>query len=488
MIFNSVTYLVFLALSVSLFWVLPNRARLWMILLASLAFYGFWRPEFLIIMIVSAGTDFIVAQRIEASTAQRIRWRWLLLSLTVNLGLLFYFKYLFFVVDNAVAALNFLGLKSIETPALNIILPLGISFYTFQTISYTVDVYRKFIPAERDFVLYGCFVTFFPQLVAGPILRGSELLGQIARRPCFRLDTFVSGLRRILFGLLLKVVLADNIAPLVDFGFDQPVQNLSAIDVLTLAFLFGFQIYFDFSAYSHIAIGSARLMGISFPENFNFPYMANSPREFWRRWHISLSSWIRDYLYLPLLGAKVRDRSVDGLAVAAHESGRPTRHPVMALFLTWAIMGFWHGANWTFVVWGLFHAACIAGYRAVEKHASALPALLRTWGGWAMTLPLMMLAWIPFRSKTLEATFDMYAKLFSAGEWRYLGMRENTYLVAALIMLATMLAYLLHEHSGRWIGKGRVVAFMAETALMGAVVALVFVFLRPINQFIYFQF
>lgn len=488
MIFNSVTYLVFLVITVCLFWVLPNRLRLWMIFLASLTFYGFWRPEFLLVMIASAGTDFLVAQRIEANDALSARRRWLIVSLFVNLGLLFYFKYLFFAVDNTIAVLRFLGIAELRSPVIDIILPLGISFYTFQTISYTVDVYRKFIPAERDFVLYGCFVTFFPQLVAGPILRGRELLYQLETRSSFRLDSFVSGLRRILFGLFLKVVLADNIAPFVDAGFEQQVSALSALDVMTLGFLFGFQIYFDFSAYSHIAIGSARLMGISFPENFNFPYMASSPREFWRRWHISLSSWIRDYLYLPLLGVKVQDRSVGGLAAATQDFGRAMRHPMLVLFLTWAIMGLWHGANWTFVIWGLYHATLIAIYRGIEGSAAKLPSYIRKWGGWAITMPIMMIAWIPFRSKTVDATFGMFSKLVSPREWLYLGMRENTYLVAAMVLAAMMLAYLFHERAGRWFGKRQLAGFIAETVLLGVVVALVFVFLRPISQFIYFQF
>ena len=488
MIFNSVTYLLFLSLVVCLFWVLPQRARLWMILVASLIFYGFWRPEFLVVLLLSAGLDFFAAQRVEDSADDSVRMRWLLFSMMVNLGLLLYFKYLFFFIDNAVATLHFLGYKDIQAPALSIVLPLGISFYTFQTISYTVDVYRKIIRAEKDFVLYGCFVAFFPQLVAGPILRGGELLHQLSARSQFRLETFVSGLRRILIGLFLKVVLADNIAPLVDFGFDQPVADLSAIDVLTLAFLFGFQIYFDFAAYSHIAIGSARLMGISFPENFNFPYMASSPREFWRRWHISLSSWIRDYLYLPLLGVKVHGRSVDGLAVAAHNHIKNVRHPLLALLLTWVIMGFWHGANWTFVVWGLFHAVCIMLYRVIEMPVSTFPPVFRVIGGWLTTLTLMMLAWIPFRAQSVSMALEMYGKLFSVQEWFYLGMRENTYLVAAFLLVSMTITYSIHECVGRWSVRHRWLSFLGEAAVMGMTVSLVFVFLRPIKQFIYFQF
>jgi len=284
-----------------------------MIFLASLTFYGFWRVEFLPVMLASTIVDYGAARAIHATDDERRRRIYLGLSLCVNLGLLFYFKYLIFFASNGTGLLRSIGFD-VADPEWNIILPLGISFYTFQTISYTVDVYRRIIAPQRDFVLYACFVTFFPQLVAGPILRAREVIDQLSVRPRFSLTDFTVGIRRILSGLFLKVVLADNIASLVDAGFRQPIDGLGALDVWTLAFLFGFQIYFDFSAYSHIALGSARLMGIPFPENFNFPYLATSPREFWKRWHISLSSWIRDYLYLPLMGEAVRDDSRGGLA------------------------------------------------------------------------------------------------------------------------------------------------------------------------------
>jgi hypothetical protein len=451
-------------------------------------FYGFWRPEFLIVMLVSAGSDFFVARQIEVSTVAKHRWRWLLISLCVNLGLLFYFKYLFFVLDNAVATLHFFGYQSLQTPVVDIVLPLGISFYTFQTISYTVDVYRKVIPAEKDIVLYGCFVTFFPQLVAGPILRGGELLGQLVAKPSFKLDLFASGLQRIIFGLFLKVVLADNIAPLVNSGFDQSVSGLSALDVLTLAFLFGFQIYFDFAGYSHIAIGSARLMGISFPENFNFPYMSSSPREFWRRWHISLSSWIRDYLYLPLMGEKVRSQSSDGLAVVASNSVQKGYSPAVALLLTWTIMGFWHGANWTFVLWGLIQGILVVLYRITVPSFASLPLAFRRIGGWMVTLPLVMLAWIPFRAESVDIAIGMYAKLFEANQWTYLGMRENIYLVTAILLLLMIGSYWIYLVGVRRLADRLWLSFFLHTASLGIATSLVFIFLRPINQFIYFQF
>lgn len=458
-----------------------------MIFFSSLVFYGFWRPEFVVLMLFSAGTDFVAAKRMEALDSIFSRRAWLILSLSVNLALLFYFKYLLFFVDNAVVALRFLGFD-FQAPALNIVLPLGISFYTFQTISYTVDVYRKSIPAEKDFLLYGCFVTFFPQLVAGPILRGGELLAQLSREPVFRLETFVSGGRRILFGLFLKVVVADNIAPFVDEGFGQPVSNLSAIDVLTLAFLFGFQIYTDFSAYSHIALGSARMMGILFPENFNYPYMAKSPREFWQRWHISLSSWVRDYLYLPLLDAKADDRSIGGLGGAAMGGETRGRHPVLVLYLTWAVMGFWHGANWTFILWGLYHATFILTYRMTKNYRERLDPIIRVWGGWAITLIFSMLSWVPFRAASVGEAIGMFALLVVPDNYLWLGMRENTYLVATVVMAGFLMTWFAHHKLTKFRVLPNSLAFGLEILVMGLVGGLVFVFLRPINQFIYFQF
>lgn len=486
MIFNSVTFLLFLALTVALYWILPRRARLWMVFLSSLTFYGFWRVEFVPVMLLSAVTDYLVSLRIAATPDDRVRKRLLAISLGVNLGLLFIFKYLIFFTENALSLARLAGLDA--DPILwNIILPLGISFYTFQTISYTVDVYRGFIEPETDFVLYGCYVTFFPQLVAGPVLRAREVLPQLSKRPAFRPADLAAGLRRILYGLVLKVVLADNIAPLVDAGYALDPATLSALDVWTLAFLFGLQIYFDFSAYSHIAIGSARLMGIVFPENFAFPYAATSPRDFWKRWHISLSSWIRDYVYLPLAGIAVRDRSTGGLEAAVQQP--PAAKLTRALFLTWAIMGLWHGAAWTFVLWGLYHAVYIYVYRRLGPLWETFPAQLRSVGGWAITLPLAMLSWIFFRADGLEAAFRMYGTVLTPSAYASLGLSVNVYLTTAVLTLLTVLAYLSATYVIPALRRGPALLWRAtETLAYGVAIALVFTFLRPITQFIYFQF
>ena len=486
MIFNSLTFLLFLAITTSLYWLLPRVGRLWMLFLASLMFYGFWRLDFVTLMLVSSATDYFVSLAMDRSEDDRRRWRLLLLSLTINLSLLFFFKYLLFATENIWFVLHLLGVDS-PPPVLNIVLPLGISFYTFQTISYSVDVYRRFIKPERNFILYSVYVMYFPQLVAGPILRASEVLPQLDVRPAFRIDDIVVGVKRILFGLFLKVVLADNIAETVDTGFGMPVSALTAIDVWTLAFLFGFQIYFDFSAYSHIAIGSARLMGIHFPENFNFPYFANSPRDFWRRWHISLSSWIRDYLYLPLAGAKVYDKSTGGLVPSPADSGVSPKW-TRALFFTWALMGLWHGAAWTFLVWGLWHAVMVQIYRSSESLRVRLPMLVRNLGGWVVTLAAVMLAWIPFRAAGIDDTLTMLAKVIQPQEYLALGMRENAYLTAATVMVALIIAYSV----SRWLIPLRqrhpAVFVLPESVVYGVAFGLVFVFLRPAQQFIYFQF
>lgn len=481
MIFNSLTYLLLLIIVVTLYWILPYRARLLVIFSASLTFYSFWRIEFLPVLLFSTFVDWWVTQQMSIQQ-ERNRFYLLLTSLIVNLGLLFYFKYLIFFADNAIGLANLLG-GDVDPIVLNIILPLGISFYTFQTISYTVDVYRRFIPPERDFILYACYVTFFPQLVAGPVLRAGEVIHQFANRAAFSSDLFFVGIRRILYGLFLKVVLADNIAPLVDAGYSIKLEAMSALDVWTLAFLFGFQIYFDFSAYSHIALGSARLMGITFPENFNFPYLATSPKDFWRRWHISLSSWIRDYLYLPLAGVKVHDRSIGGLSTAATE-----RKHTKSLFLSWAIMGLWHGANWTFLLWGIFHAVVISLYRLIEPHTRGMSKQVSCLVGLAITLPLMMLAWVPFRAKSVDDTFVMWGKIFQPSAYLWLGMRENTYLITALILLGVFISYAVKEKIKPKSQIFRCVIAVADILKVAIMTALVIIFLRPINQFIYFQF
>ena len=506
MIFNSLTYVVFLGLVVLLHRLLSGRARLALLAVASLVFYAFWRVDFALLMVLSASIDFVAARGIAASADARTRKRWLMASLGANLGLLTLFKYTGFFLGNVQAALELAGL-SIVLPRPDILLPLGISFYTFQTIGYTVDVYRRHIDAERDWLAYLVFVTFFPQLVAGPIVRAATLLGQLKgpQRPLP--GEMIEGVRWIVAGLVLKTVGADNLAPFVDAGFAQGAASLGGADVLTLAFLFGFQIYFDFAAYSQIAIGSALLVGIRLPRNFDFPYAATSPREFWLRWHISLSSWIRDYLYLPLAGIRPSgSRATGGLVIAGDRAaptlgqadeasaGRPRevalrRTPSVAvLFATWAIMGLWHGAAWTFVLWGLYHALLIAGYRWSTSWRERLPGALRVHGGRVLTLGLCMLAWIPFRADSVEQALALYGRLLVPGDWLSLGMRENAYLVAALTCGGFIITSVVWRVWPIVRARTPSIAGAGEALVTAGLLLLLFLFLRPLEQFIYFQF
>ena len=340
MIFNSVTFLLFFVSVTLLYWALPSKPRYWLLFLSSLVFYAFWRWEYLSVLLLSAVTDYFVARALQDTpdSQKKRRKRLLAVSLTVNLGLLFYFKYLLFFTNNFNELFEYLGAVT-RIPYWDIILPFGISFYTFETISYTMDVYRGHIKAEKQFLTYGLFVAFFPKLVAGPIQRAAELIEQLKQRPAFRLEFIAEGAKRIIYGLFLKVVFADNLAPLVDEGFAINAHDLSGIDVITLGFLFGFQIYFDFAAYSHIALGAAKVLGITIPENFNFPYIATSMKDFWRRWHISLSSWIRDYLYLPLTGTKVMVSTGSGGIGQSLDDQPSAKRKNFALFATWGIMG-----------------------------------------------------------------------------------------------------------------------------------------------------
>lgn len=490
MIFNSVTFCVFLLISVVLYWILPNRLRIWYVFLSGLVFYGFWKVEFIPLMLFTAFLDYFVALKIENlnPSLKRKRFRWLLLSFIANFGLLIYFKYLLFFTNNLNDLFLLIGWE-VNIPLMKIILPLGISFYTFESVCYTVDVYRGHLKANKDWVLYGSFITFFPKLIAGPILRASEILDQIKTRVAFKYSYIVDGLIRILLGLCLKVVLADNISPLVDEVYTGNYSFYSAIDVWTMAFLFGFQIYFDFSAYSHIAIGCGKMLGINISENFNYPYIATSFKDFWKRWHISLSSWIRDYLYLPLTGQKVIEKSTGNTRdINENDLEVSTARKNRALFITWSIMGLWHGANWTFLVWGLYHAALIFSERKLvfirNLFGKKYPAIL----GWVVTFPLAMLSWIPFRAQNLTETFSLYSKVINPLNYNFISLRENVYLITFLILILFLFNYFYTFKIESIIKKHLVLDSVISVFKLTLVIILTITFLRPISQFIYFQF
>jgi len=476
MFFNSITFLIFLSIVCFIFWNLNKRFRISFLVLSSCIFYGFWRWDFLLLILFSTVLDYTISILIDKNDKNNFRRKiYLLISVVTNVSLLVYFKYLYFIVDNVNIAFGS------NISLYQIILPFGISFYTFETISYTTDVYRRLIKPESNFLRYALFVTFFPKLVAGPIQRTSEFLDQVINPNKFSFDNLFKGLKRIIEGLFLKVVLADNLSQLVDVGFNIDPDILSGVDVMTLSALFGFQIYFDFAGYSSIAIGCALLLGFKIPENFNYPYISKSFKEFWKRWHISLSSWIRDYLYLPLLGLKVLNTTAKG-GIGNKLDQKKGRNKNLILFITWAIMGLWHGASWTFILWGLIHATLIFIERIKAKYISLKTNSIINW---TIVYIFSMLSWIPFRAENIENTLIMYSKLFDLSSFTNLNMRENYYLIAFIL---TLLFLFLYSFKSYKLVNNKIGIFIIDVSKITVMVVLIYIFLRPIQQFIYFQF
>ena len=340
MLFNSIDFAVFLPIVFILYWFVTNknlRLQNFLIVVASYFFYGWWDWRFLSLILFSTLVDYIVGFRLEIEERQFKRKLLLWTSILVNLGFLGFFKYYNFFLDNFIASFSLLGLE-FKANSLNIILPVGISFYTFQTLSYSIDVYRRKLKPTKDFIAFSAFVSFFPQLVAGPIERAENLLPQFYKIRIFDYSKAVDGMRQILWGLFKKMVIADNAAEIANQIFNNSA-DYSGSTLLLGALFFTFQIYGDFSGYSDIAIGTARLFGFDLMRNFNFPYFSRDIAEFWRRWHISLSTWFRDYLYIPLGGSRGSRLMI-----------------IRNTFIIFIVSGFWHGANWTFIVWGALHA------------------------------------------------------------------------------------------------------------------------------------
>ncbi len=392
--FTTLTFVLYLGLVFSVYWLLPQRRiQNLALLLASYVFYGWWDFRFASLLLISSLVDFGVGWGLE-KTESPIRRRLLLaLSLACNLGMLAFFKYFGFFVDNLRAMGSAIGWE-FDRVTLEIVLPVGISFYTFQTMSYTIDVYRRKIPAARSLLDYLAFVSFFPQLVAGPIERAERLLPQFQRPRCFSYAPAVEGCRQILWGFFKKIVIADRLGIVAD----QVYGNISAangLEICVATIAFAFQIYCDFSAYSDIAIGTARLFGFDLMRNFAYPYFSRSYVEFWRRWHISLSTWFRDYVFIPLGGSRVAR-----CRVASN------------LLITFIISGLWHGASWNFVVWGALMGTLVAleslWPRTRNTSKNDIPGGHGTWptlpGAARMCIVFsgMCLGWLFFRSKSLS--------------------------------------------------------------------------------------
>lgn len=398
--FNSLEFLVFFLVVVTAYFAMPVRRRWILLLAASYWFYMAWRPVYALLIVTSTLIDYTAAILMSRTSRPAVRKRCLILSLTGNFGLLFAFKYFNFFSESLDRLLAITGL-SIELPFLDVLLPVGISFYTFQTVSYTIEVYRGRQEPERHLGRFALYVAFFPQLVAGPIERPQNLLPQLATRHDFDYDRIRNGLILMLWGMFKKVVIADRLGVIVDHIYGNPERYPGLILTIGTVF-FAFQIYCDFSGYSDIAIGAARILGIKLMRNFDRPYAARSIPDFWHRWHISLSTWFRDYLYLPLGGRRV-----------------PVARWLFNILVVFTVSGLWHGANWTFVIWGALHGSyyildwLTAGARARLARVTGLARFPRIHGAIqiAITFVLTTLAWVFFRADTLEQALYILAHL-----------------------------------------------------------------------------
>lgn len=405
MLFCSQAFLFFFVVVFLAYWASPsNRLRIGILLVASFYFYASWNKWLALVILISTAFDYGLALGMERSQSPRIRRGLLCLSLTANLGLLIYFKYVNFFLDSLREILHSLG-SEVSLPLLQVILPIGISFYTFEAINYTVDVYRRRVPAERNLAHFLLFITFFPHLVAGPIVRSRDFLPQIRRTKRWDWSRMHLGAQFFLIGLFKKLAIADRMAAFADPVFAQPESYGSyAAWVATIAY--ALQIYCDFSGYSDMAIGCAHLLGYKLSPNFNLPYCSRNVSEFWRRWHISLSSWLRDYLFIPLGGSR-----------------RGRWRTCMNLMVTMTLGGLWHGANWTFVAWGALHGGLLIGHRALREGLKLTPyleRLLRTAGGTILrvivTLACVCVGWVFFRATTFGGALEILRRLSAPHE------------------------------------------------------------------------
>lgn len=486
MLFNSIEFAIFLPIVFILYWfVFQKNLKLQnlFILAVSYLFYGWWDWRFLSLIIFSTVLDYSIGRILLITKTVRKRKLLLWTSIIVNLGFLGFFKYYNFFVDNFVAAFTFFG-KNISTGSLNIILPVGISFYTFQTLSYTIDVYKEKLEPEKNFISFAAFVTFFPQLVAGPIERATNLLPQFSKRRYFHYSQSVDGMRQILWGLFKKVVIADNCALLANQIFNN-YGDYNGSTLVLGALFFTFQIYGDFSGYSDIAIGTSRLFGFELKRNFAFPYFSRDIAEFWRRWHISLSTWFRDYLYIPLGGSR------GGLKMKLRNT-----------FIIFLVSGFWHGANWTFVIWGGLNALYFLPLLLSNKNRDNIDIIakgkifphVKEIIGVISTFSLTVLAWIFFRAQNLDQAFKYIYGIFTKNLFSVPNLDKYNMFQAALTGLFVIFFMVLE-----WFGKEHEYAIegihlktgnraLYRWSFYSILWTLIFIFSGNEQEFIYFQF
>lgn len=433
MLFNSLHFLFFFPVAIITYFLLPYRWRWVFLLIASYYFYMSWRAEYALLLIFATLVDYIAARKISETSDGALRKRYLVLSLMTNLGLLFSFKYFNFFNDSTRAIFDYFNIFY-NVPEFRLLLPVGISFYTFQSISYVVDVYKGRVPAEKHLGIYAVYVSFWPQLVAGPIERAVHMLPQYRETHTFDYDRVKSGLIRMGWGFFKKLVIADRLSVYVNTVYNNP-DDYGGGAVLLATYFFAFQIYCDFSGYSDIAIGAARVMGYSLMENFRKPYLSHSIDEFWRRWHISLSSWFRDYVYIPLGGNRVSQWRW-----------------YTNLMITFLVSGLWHGANWTFVIWGALHGFYLvlgvwtAALRPKFYAAVGLnrfPALENIFQI-AVTFHLALLGWIFFRANSLPDALLLIQKMFQF-PWTGLPMPTPQGVIDLWLAIYLIIGLILYE-------------------------------------------
>ncbi len=483
MLFNSEIFLQFFAAFLLLYYVVRRhlQARNWLIVAASYLFYGWWDYRFLSLLLFSSLLDYGVGLGLERLTEPRSRKLLLGLSVFCNLAILGFFKYFGFFTESLAEFLGRLGL-AVHIRTFEIILPVGISFYTFQTMSYALDVYRWKMKATRNLAEFLAFVSFFPQLVAGPIERGWHLLPQFSKTLRISRSMLEEGIWLCIWGLYKKVVLADNLAPLVEMVYDHPRPGSAMVTLATVAF--AFQIYCDFSGYSDIARGTARMLGFDIMLNFNLPYVAVSVREFWARWHISLSTWLRDYLYISLGGNR------GGLAKTCRN-----------LFATMLLGGLWHGAAWNFVFWGAWHGAGLVihrlwiewrrGRNAPDAAAPMLdlrrasPGFLRNLAGWALTIVFVLYGWLLFRAGSVEQIGILTGAL---GDFVYPPWHASYYLNLAVFTIPLVAVQIWQRQTNDLLAPLRLPVW-GRTLLQGALVIAILLFWEKEKApFLYFQF
>jgi D-alanyl-lipoteichoic acid acyltransferase DltB (MBOAT superfamily) len=482
MLFNAIDFAIFLPVVFILYWFVFQRSiklQNLFIVFASYFFYGWWDWRFLSLIVFSTLVDFTIGNLLRKEEVRSKRKLYLWISICINLGFLGFFKYYNFFVDSFVDAFSFFG-KTLEVGSLNIILPVGISFYTFQTLSYTVDVYKKQLEPTKDLIAFSAFVCFFPQLVAGPIERAINLLPQIQNKRSFQKTQAIEGLKLMLWGFFKKLVIADSLSPIVSDIFSNS-HSYSSTTLVIGAVFFAFQIYGDFSGYSDIAIGTSKLFGIELMSNFKFPYFARNIAEFWRKWHISLSTWFRDYLYIPLGGSK-----------------GTTSKSIRNIFIIFVVSGFWHGANWTFVIWGLFHAILFLP-SFITKTNRKFTGEINILGNFKslifdslrilQTFVLVTIGWVFFRSASIQSAFDYLKRMFfnfSTEHYNHPnGYRMMDYFVIVLIFIVYEY-FIRNDERNPFPFKNRYVRFVIYLLILFSII--LFFDDGVDRSFIYFQF